>query len=66
LPGTASQAAEKVISFAFPSGARNLSSLYAHEKNERFLAPLGMTKKVEPFFRSLFSRAIKYAAQIRL
>jgi hypothetical protein len=54
-----SQAAEKVIYFAFPSGARNLSSVYTHEKNERFLAPLEMTKEVGPFFRSPFSRAVK-------
>jgi hypothetical protein len=30
--------------FVIPSGARNLSWSFAHEKKERFLAPLGMTK----------------------
>jgi hypothetical protein len=42
-----------MVSFVIPSGARNLSSVYAHEKKERFLAPLGMTKEVGHFFRSL-------------
>jgi hypothetical protein len=51
----ASQAAEKVIYFVIPSEARNLSSIQRHEKKERFLASLGMTKGVGPFFRSLFS-----------
>jgi RNase P/RNase MRP subunit p30 len=32
------------IVFVIPSGARNLSSIQAQEKKERFLAPLGMTK----------------------
>jgi hypothetical protein len=30
--------------FVIPSEARNLSSIYAQEKKERFLASLGMTK----------------------
>jgi hypothetical protein len=38
----ASQAAEKVVYFVIPSEARNLSSIYAQEKKERFLASLGM------------------------
>jgi len=46
---------EKVIYFVIPSGARNLSSMYTHEKKERFLAPLGMTKRMGAFFRNLFS-----------
>ena len=30
--------------FVIPSEARNLSSIQPYEKNERFLASLGMTK----------------------
>jgi hypothetical protein len=30
--------------FVIPSEARNLSSILLHEKEERFLASLGMTK----------------------
>jgi hypothetical protein len=41
--------------FVIPSEARNLSSIWTQEKNERFLASLGMTKGVGPFFRKLFS-----------
>jgi hypothetical protein len=33
-----------VTIFVIPSEARNLSRGYAHEKKERFLASLGMTK----------------------
>jgi hypothetical protein len=33
-----------VIYFVIPSEARNLSSIQAQEKKERFLASLGMTK----------------------
>jgi len=40
----ASQAAKKVVIFVIPSEARNLSEGCAHEKKERFLASLGMTK----------------------
>jgi hypothetical protein len=40
----AEQAAEKIAYFVIPSGARNLSSIQAEEKKERFLAPLGMKK----------------------
>jgi hypothetical protein len=47
------RASEKVVYFVIPSGARNLSSIELHEKKEGFLAPLGMTKGVAPFFRSL-------------
>jgi len=36
--------------FVILSEAKNLSSVYAHEKKERFLAPLGMTKGVGPFY----------------
>jgi hypothetical protein len=41
----AEQAAEKAIYFFIPSEARNLSSIEAQEKKERFHASLGMTKK---------------------
>ena len=51
----AEQAAEKLIYFAIPSEVRNPSLILRHEKKERFLASLGMTKGVGPFFRSLFS-----------
>jgi hypothetical protein len=51
----ASQAAEKVFYFVIASEARNLSLNLPHEKKERFLASLGMTKGVGHFFRSLFS-----------
>jgi len=46
---TEPQAAEKVVHFVIPSEARNLSSICTDEKKERFLASLGMTKRVEPF-----------------
>jgi hypothetical protein len=49
----AEQDAEKLIYFAIPSEVRNPSLILLHEKKERFLAPLGMTKGVAPFFRSL-------------
>jgi hypothetical protein len=52
-PPQTEQAAKKVVYFVIPSGARNLSSMYAHEKKERFLAPLGMTKRMAAFFSSL-------------
>src|SRR5271165_3065027 len=39
--------------FVIPRGARNLSWFSAHEKKERFLAPLGMTK-IWNLFHSLF------------
>jgi hypothetical protein len=45
----ASQAAEKVIYFVIPSGARNLTWVWARGKKERFLAPLGMTKSFGAF-----------------
>jgi hypothetical protein len=56
---TAQQAAEKVIYFVIPSGARNLSSTLVREKKERFLAPLGMTKCFWGFFRGLRSRDLQ-------
>jgi hypothetical protein len=34
----------KTRHFVIPSEARNLSSIHAQEKKERFLASLGMTK----------------------
>jgi hypothetical protein len=43
------QTAEIAGDFVIPSGARNLSSILADEKNERFLAPLGMTKQWAAF-----------------
>ena len=49
----AEQAAEKVSYFVILSGARNLSWGQVNEKKERFLAPLGMTKWLREFFRSL-------------
>jgi hypothetical protein len=41
----------------FCYSGRSGESLFdlTHEKKERFLALLGMTKRVGPFFRSLFS-----------
>jgi hypothetical protein len=39
-----SRTAKKVLHFVIPGEAENLSSGYAQEKNERFLASLGMTK----------------------
>jgi hypothetical protein len=42
----APQAAEIVVYSVIPSGARNLSSIFAQVKKERFLAPLGMTAGV--------------------
>ncbi len=36
-----------------PSEAKNLSSIYAREKKERFVASLGMTEGLETFFRNL-------------
>jgi hypothetical protein len=39
------QAAEEIVNFVVPSEARNLSSVLAHDKKERFLASLGMTKR---------------------
>jgi len=59
----ASHAVEKVVYFVIPSEARNLSSVYAHEKKERFLASLGMTIRVEPIFRSLFILFVLVGAQ---
>jgi hypothetical protein len=56
MDGAPLQAAEKVVYFVIPSEARNLSSIWPHEKKERFLASLGMTKSVGPFFRSPLSR----------
>jgi hypothetical protein len=53
------QAEQKEIYFVIPSEARNLSSIWPHEKKERFLASLGMTKGVGPHFRNLFSRGIE-------
>jgi hypothetical protein len=41
--------AEKAPYFVIPSEARNLSSIYAPKKKERFLAPLGMTKQYSYF-----------------
>ena len=41
------QAAEVIVNFVIPSEARNLSSVLAHDKKERFLASLGMTKRWE-------------------
>ena len=41
--GTAEMAAKKVVYCVIPSEARNLSSIWLHEKKERFLASLGMT-----------------------
>jgi hypothetical protein len=49
----ARQAAEKVICFVIPSEARNLSPALGQEKKERFLASLGITKRVECFFGKL-------------
>ena len=49
-PPQAEEAAEKVIYFVIPSEARNLSSIQRHEKKERFLASLGMTKGVGSSF----------------
>jgi hypothetical protein len=49
----ADEDAERVAVFVIPSGARNLSEGYAHEKNEKFLAPLGMTKSWRDFFCNL-------------
>jgi hypothetical protein len=46
-------AAEKVIYFVIPSEARNLSFFCWAETKERFLASLGMTKKVGQYFSSL-------------
>jgi hypothetical protein len=37
-------AAEKVFHFVILGEARNLSSIWRHEKKERFLASLGMTE----------------------
>jgi hypothetical protein len=51
------QVAEKVPNFVIPSEARNLSSIQAQEKKERFLASLGMTKGLEDFFRNLWKPA---------
>jgi len=48
------QAAEVIVNFVIPSEARNLSSVLANEKKERFLASLGMTK-----WRGSFSAAFK-------
>src|SRR5258708_11334213 len=48
----APQAAEKTILFVIPSEARNLSSVQVLEKKERFLASLGMTKRVGTFSAS--------------
>jgi hypothetical protein len=53
------QVAKKIVYFVIPSEARNLSSIWPHEKKERFLASLGMTKGVGPHFRNLFSRGIE-------
>jgi hypothetical protein len=50
----AEQVAEKVFYFVIPSEARNLSSIWRHEKKERFLASLGMTIFWMGFFRRLF------------
>jgi hypothetical protein len=52
-PPQAEQIAEKVVIFVIPSEARNLSGGYADEKNEGFLASLGMTKSRGGFFRNL-------------
>jgi hypothetical protein len=41
--------AEKAPHFVIPSEARNLSSIYAQEKKEGFLASLGMTKQYSYF-----------------
>jgi hypothetical protein len=49
----AEQAAEKIVYFVIPSEARNLSSIWPHEKKERFLASLRMTEFWKGFFRSL-------------
>jgi hypothetical protein len=57
-------AAEKVVYFVIPSGARNLSSIQAQEKKERFLAPLGMTKRMGHFFRSLFKQRVAPAVRL--
>jgi hypothetical protein len=59
--GQASQTAEKVIYFFIPSEARNLSSIEAQEKKERFLASLGMTKNVGTFSAS-FSTCLPFRA----
>jgi hypothetical protein len=59
------QAAEKIVYFVIPSGARNLSSIEAQEKKERFLAPLGMTKRMGHFFRTLFKQRVARAARLK-
>src|ERR1700674_5729725 len=41
----AEQNAEKVVYFVILSEAKNLSSIYLHEKKERFFASLRMTKR---------------------
>jgi hypothetical protein len=53
LYGAAQQRGGKVVYFAILSEARNLSSIWAHEKKERFFASLRMTKFWRGFFRSL-------------
>jgi hypothetical protein len=44
---------EKVTYLVIPSGARNPTAVKAHEKKERFLAPLRMTKGWGLYFRNL-------------
>jgi hypothetical protein len=49
----AKEAEEKIVYLVIPSEARNLSFFSWGQIEERFLASLGMTKGVGPFFRSL-------------
>jgi hypothetical protein len=51
-----------VVYFVIPSEARNLSSIDAQEKKERFLASLGMTKWWRGFYRRLQSPRLKFSA----
>jgi len=51
----ASQAAEKVIESVIPSGARNLSGVWTHEKEREIPRSARNDRRVGEFFCKLFS-----------